>query len=82
MCNLYLTTRSEIEKAYFEKWCQRHCMGFDVVIAEQRTWTFKVCFQDSDPRHSLLLQWIAALPACWELDPQCENSDSDRVRRP
>jgi len=55
MRNLHLTTRSEIEKAYFEKWCQRHGVGFDVVIAEERTWTFKVCFQDADCRPSRLL---------------------------
>lgn len=73
MIEVRLTTHSDIERGYFEKWCQRHFLQFDLVPTDQQAWTFKVTFREADPRRTLLLQWIAALPASWELDQGCRE---------
>ena len=75
MSEICLSTNSEIERGYLERWCSRHSVPCSEVDARSGQWTLKLQgLIEHDPRYSLLLSWVAAVPGSWQLDPECQEA--------
>lgn len=73
MEEICLTTSSEVERGYLERWCQRHSVPHEIVVERSDRWTVKLPLGPPDPRYSLLLKWLVAVPGGWVLEPSCDH---------
>jgi len=79
MSEICLSTNSEIERDYLQRWCNRHSVRWTELEAESGRWTLKLQgLTGNDPRYPLLLSWIAAVPKSWRFDPDCQDAAAQR----